>query len=476
MKLHPLITKALRGLLVLLSLLGVCVTVIIGTNLVDEDLSPAARKLLVAPAPTVPDSANGYFVLLGMNAPKDTDPLEAGIKLQATQDREYRENPLRTEYTQAPPAATDASSKERCQLRVDDCVGLYLKNKPALLEWTASQEVWRTRYGRLMGMKDFEERPFLSAHMPWPAYAPVVRAAEMNLISAVLAIDAGDADAGLTAIAAEIKGHRRLLAGSRMLIWKMINVSMLRRDYQVLSEILEHWPGLAQTHAPLLASMLQPLDVQESDMRQVMEMENLFAAKVLLHMSEAFAASQHSFSLGVEGSWLASGAEDLFNQAAYMPNATLNAAALYWTRRAEAGSGGAANVQARKQKLLSYYDAWAGDLNRLPWKYLRNPVGKVFLTVGEDPGKFFTYFERVYDLDGYIRLVGLQAALRREKIAKAEAAGFVQRAAPALRNPYNGEAMGWDAAGSSLFFEGRQPATANPEYEKKVHRIKMALP
>ena len=473
---RPFITKALLGLLVLVGLLVICATVIIGTNFADEELSPAARKMLQVPAPSVPDAANGYFVLLGMTAPEGADPLEAGIKLQATLEREYRENPLRTEYTQVAPISGNASDKERCPLRGEDCVGFYLKNKLALLEWKTSQEVRHSRYMRLMGMKDFEEPPLFSVHMPWPAYVPVVRAAEMNLISAVLAIDAGDAEAGLTTIAAEIKGHRRLLAGSRMLIWKMINVSMLRRDYQVLSDVLEHWPELAQTHAPLLAGILQPLDARESDMRQVMEMENLFAANMFLRLRETSAASEDSTLPGMESSGLSRKAEQLFIQASYMPNATLNAAALYWTRRAEAGSGGAATARARKQELVSYYDAWAADLNRLPWKYLRNPAGKVFLTVAEEPGTFFTYFERVYDLDGYIRLVSLQAALRREKVAKADAAAFVQRAAPTQRNPYNGAAMGWDPAGSSLFFEGWQPATANPDNEKKVHRIKMAMP
>ncbi|MDR0476924.1 MAG: hypothetical protein LBH14_03160, partial [Desulfobulbaceae bacterium] len=66
-----------------------------------------------------------------------------------------------------------------------------------------------------------------------------------------------------------------------------------------------------------------------------------------------------------------------------------------------------------------------------------------------------------HDLDGYIRLVALQAALRHDKVPRAQGADYVQRVGPDLRNPYDGQPMHWDAASSTLSFEGRQKNTSN---------------
>jgi len=86
-----------------------------------------------------------------------------------------------------------------------------------------------------------------------------------------------------------------------------------------------------------------------------------------------------------------------------------------------------------------------------------------------------TYAERTHDLDGYIRLVALQAALRRDGVPPAQIAGYVQRAGPDLRNPYDGQPMRWDAAHATLSFEGKQKNTFNPEATPKTFSVRLEM-
>jgi hypothetical protein len=75
--------------------------------------------------------------------------------------------------------------------------------------------------------------------------------------------------------------------------------------------------------------------------------------------------------------------------------------------------------------------------------------------VSENDLDLFVDIEYIHDLDGYIRLVALQAALRRDGVPLAQVADYVRRVGPNLRNPYDGQSMHWDAAHSTLSFKGR---------------------
>ncbi|HEX4327863.1 MAG TPA: hypothetical protein VH105_13645 [Burkholderiales bacterium] len=445
-------------------------------NWSDEALSPAAQKLVAIPKPAVPDASNGYFVLLGIDAPTKEDALTAGRQLQAVRDREYAENPLRSDYSSPPELFNDGAQwgKLRCPMQGENCIDRYLKNRQGFTDWMSGHEILQTRYAQLNSLPGFEEAPFLSAHMLLPHYQGMTQAGELRLISAAYDMDGGNPAAGLEAIVGEIGVHRRLLASSRMLISKMIFVAMLRRDYQVLSEAIEHWPALAKVQEPVLTGALRPLDLRETDMRQVFQMENLFTAHVFLQALEANRGADSSDDSNDEQSgWWHKAMGNPMGRMSYLPNATLNEVAPYWSRRVEAGYGSGATVESRKRDLAAFFAHWSSELVGMPWNYLHNPAGKILITTGEDPGLYMNYVERVHDLDGYIRLVTLQAALRRRNIALDDVAAFVQQASPEMRNPYNGQAMRWDASTSSLLFEGEQGATANSAGEKKIHRIKI---
>jgi hypothetical protein len=63
--------------------------------------------------------------------------------------------------------------------------------------------------------------------------------------------------------------------------------------------------------------------------------------------------------------------------------------------------------------------------------------------------------------------------LRRDGVPLAQVADYVHNAGPDLRNPYDGQPMRWDAARSTLSFEGRQLNTANPVDAPKVFSVRL---
>ena len=150
--------------------------------------------------------------------------------------------------------------------------------------------------------------------------------------------------------------------------------------------------------------------------------------------------------------------------AVYLPNATANTIARWAAEDLDdAESAAAPDADARGQayiakrrKELKEIDAFSS------WRFIRNPVGNSVLWLYDSPELIHLTNGASRDLDGYIRLVILQAALRRDGVPLAQVAQAVQRAAPELRNPYTGQPMRWDAATATLSFEGRQKTGSEP--------------
>ena len=64
------------------------------------------------------------------------------------------------------------------------------------------------------------------------------------------------------------------------------------------------------------------------------------------------------------------------------------------------------------------------------------------------------YSGRVHNLDGFLRLVSLQTAIKRAGIRDSAVEKFLVDTAPEQRNPYTGEAMQWDAGSRAIYFNG----------------------
>jgi len=480
MKLNSILKKIILGVF---ALLLVYVGVVMTANWNDDTLSPAAQQLLEPSRNTAADASNGYFTLLGINAPKETDAHAAGLRIQAGYERQFREQPMRITFANDEPeikqTADDIKAWDalHCSLTQADCVTHYLRNAPIVRERIKAEGALLARYAEIMRLPAYEQKliPSYSISIrPFP-HETFDRAARLYLAMAVLDIEAGHADEGISGIVANISLHRRQLASSRSIFSMSASIGMLREDYEILSEVLEHWPALARTQADSLAKILRPLDENETDFRQFLQDTARTSAFVLAHSGERASQDSPGDLATKDGRWSRLRAA-LTGRCCFLPNATLNLAATYWSDLAQAGHGSAATLDARKQRFMAIYTPKLTAPFRAPWTAIRNPGGIVLMAVIDGNGRLFADMERLHDLDGYIRLVTLQSALRRDQVAGNAASAYAAKAPPGMRNPYNGEAMRWDAASSSLLFEGRPGASADPPSAKKGYRIKMAMP
>ena len=449
--------------LALLALLAIFVVALAAANWRDDPLTPAAARLLAPPALPVSDAPNAYYVLLGMDAPDGEDAQAAGRRIRAEIDRQFRENPARTDYSQPPYNKAICSSwydtacswsQFRCPWRTRvDCVAFYLTAKPRMLQGMAEQAVLRQRYRQFSQIPVFVEPLRHSAQEPWPNDSALMQAAEMRLVEAVLACDSGDLAAGAQILVQEIRVHRRLLADSSQIITKMMAVALLRRDYAVLSNAIEHWPPLARQTA--LTEAWQPLQAREYDMRREIESDAAGKANLLYQALQTPARS---------GKFL-----DRLYAHFGLPNATVNTLARWTAENVRSAEGDPSTADARHRAAIDRMSKEASQVAPYAsWRFIRNPEGKTLLLMTHID--WTAYAERIYDLDGYIRLVALQAALQRDGVPLAQVAGYVQRAGPDLRNPYDRQPMQWDAARSMLSFEGRQQAFLKSDDAPKVFK------
>jgi hypothetical protein len=299
----------------------------------------------------------------------------------------------------------------------------------------------------------------------------LMQAAEMRLMQAVFAMNQGDLQAGADTLMQEIRVHRRLLANSSQLLTKMIAAALLRRDYVVLSNAIEHWPQLARQ--TVLAEAWQPLSAQEYGLRREIESNAVWWAT--LQYTLPYVQQNLSWREVTEKSknheW---GLKWLWLHLQYSPQTTVNTIARWASEDAQAVAGDPATMDARHKTYTAKRAAELKQMNSYaPWHFFRNPIGNTLLTIGYvDP---FVYAERIQDLNGTIRLVALQAALRRDGVPPAQIADYVQRAGPNLRNPYDGHPMHWNAARATLSFQGREKSPSNPDNAPKTFSVRLKL-
>ncbi|MDR0458723.1 MAG: hypothetical protein LBH10_06845, partial [Burkholderiaceae bacterium] len=322
-----------RVALGLLALQAIFYAVLVAANGHDDPLTPEAAHLLAPPTPPASDAPNAYYVLLGLDAPDDEDVAVAGRRIRDERDRLFLRNPHNPHYPYKlfDPMGSIYWEKLRCSLKKgEDCVDFYLGEKVHMQQVMAQQPVLQQRYQQFSQIPVFDEPPVRSEFEPVPPYSALTLAAEMRLMAAVFALDKGDLQTGADILMQEIRVHRRLLANSTQLTTKMVSVGLLRLDYAVLSDALEHWPLLARQAA--LTEAWQPLREQEYDMREVVESEAIFQANLMYWAVKLQFVIQRPLSL---------------------PNATINTYTRWTNENAQDFEGDATTIDTRRQAYIT---------------------------------------------------------------------------------------------------------------------------
>jgi len=434
-------------------------------NWQDEALSPGAAAHL-APAPVRADpDANGIFATIGLGA---DDPVaygrrwvEAATVGDAT-ERQARLAELGQPKLELPEAA-------QCpELDGRGCLGRHLADPAAAREIAAAGRSLAAQYRRLRAYAVFEEIPAsLDAVIASPAYGRLLRAQAVVFAEVALAATSGDTDRAVAELAAEIAVHRRLLAGSRTLVTKMIMRRAVQRDLQALVELAAFRPAAlgARARAPL-GAVLVPLTEAERTMEAAFWHEFRVAASLYQGVGQrALSGMELTDVPTVEWWWQ-------LRRFAYLPNATVNrdfelrepiGAALRAAPAQLAGELAAAAASSEERAA-----ALAASL--APHNLVGNRLAPRVFFEGTE------YALAVQDLDGLLRLVRSALLVARASGSPDKIPAALAGAGALAADPYTGKPLEWDADTKSVWFNPQSQRGAREQVGPTPGRWTVAVP
>jgi hypothetical protein len=439
-----------RLLLVLLLLLALPAALLFAINLRDEPLMPEAAGFASPPPVRVPKEQNAFYYVAGFEAPASEDPHKAGVAWLEALDAAQQKLLSGADAPWPAQPRGLAKIEAYCIPEKSSCIRWLSEStegRPAL----ADNAPVVARYRRVLAFPAYVEAldTRLSAH-PVPRYVSFVNAQRFFLLDVAQRLERGEIDEALGALRAEIAFDRRMLAGSRTFLHKMMAVAQLQRTAVFASDALTVYRQQIGPRAASLADALKPMSSEERALAPALRSEFVMAATALeparLHRELA-----------------RFGAARTLARPFYKHRATVNMA----YRLAQAWS------DVDNAPALQLGDGFIRAKEAEPEFSMRravyNPVGK--LLFHNNVPQLTDYFERVHDTDALVRLVALQAAIVAEDVKPDEVPAFAKRVA----NPHTGKPFTWDPATKQLSFEPRNQGLREQKIGGVANRVAITL-
>lgn len=405
---------SLLALLVLLSLFGAMGLGIVAVTwmVMEEPPSSAFHNLTTMPPRTLSDARNGYVLLLGFDAPlgQDSTPPASHQEL-GRKDRKMVAGCL-DGPVQAGSGQTMASANAANELfRGRDPLARIKSHADTIKRWSGQSLLALARYTQWL-KSPFEDGGYgQSVRLPCAAivFTHQLYVAEGFVLGT---------DAGIDRLEADMEAWRTVLVQATTLPVKAMAIGIVEDDAAVASQLLAK-PDSEAKMLERLTRMARPLNQAESSIRWPMQSELVWASKNL------------------EGQLQAERAEGLPVHAAIasmlpLPKQRrLNQYAEYYDAASKvSGEGRYRSIPKRSQ----YIRVPANGLI----DYLGNPIENI---VGLEPlPEWNRYTARIGDLDAHLRLLSLQAWLRRGS-QEADLLARIAKAGQDFYDPYTGFPM-----------------------------------
>ena len=443
---------------ILLGLLGAIVVILLvfaGINLIDEDLNPAVKPLLEVPAMTLAPERNGYLYLVGFGADADKNPHAVGTEIEKIVQAYYRTagswitGPRIDEKVAGRGISIPHGALEKiCDASKQPCLDRYLAESVTIAKLLQANAPVLVRYQRLIAYPGYQDRPMYSFSDPFPAYGGVASASRLTVVNAALRVADGRHREGAEAIAGDIRFWRRVLAGSNLLIGKMVAAKRIEDDLKHLNELIARYPAFARDQATLLAEITQPLSTAEAEFCGVLNQEMAIAVRSVHFLGQSRWKHRKEIreALVYPGSSTL-GRLSVVAPVGFLPNASLNlmndfnVAAVSFCGVKPAVLIGA--VTEAKSRLDAVRKSRVSGM-----ALLYNPLGKLFMD-GTTPA-FEDYRFRVIDIDGYLRATALHARIRAAGTRDDAIPGLIAQAGAAYHDPYTDKPIVWDAKARTL--------------------------
>lgn len=216
-------------------------------NIPDETLNNDAQKLLDANAvPIEPQSGNGFFAVLGFEAPENKDIYEVGREAFFAYTESQQDIPPRLELSLQEFVGSSAEMPGRGQVpeyspeKKQACLDFYTEKKDELDRLREDNGLLLARYNSLNDYNFFQN---IAKPAPW---APVVRMEGpifaghlLTAANAAILFNQGRHTEAVRILDSNIILWRKLLAGASDLPGKTYALLALRLNYSLLEEMLD---------------------------------------------------------------------------------------------------------------------------------------------------------------------------------------------------------------------------------------------
>lgn len=216
-------------------------------NIPDETLSNDAQKLLDSNAvPMEPQSGNGFFAVLGFEAPenKDIDTVGREISLAYSEARDHI--PPRLEFSPQEFVGAKAEMPDRGQVsecfpeKKQACLDFYAEKGDQLDRLREGNKLVLVRYKRLNDYVFFQDT---TKPAPWAPVGrlegPIFVGHLLTVANAAILFNQGRHSEALRILESNILLWRKLLAGASDLPGKTYAFLALRLNYSLLEEMLD---------------------------------------------------------------------------------------------------------------------------------------------------------------------------------------------------------------------------------------------
>lgn len=428
----------------------------------DEAPSAAAIELSRPPAHGVADADNAWLYLLGIGAAEGEDPVALGRRQVDAFHARLNQGPAAAARRLAAEAPEDAlplqrprspqdSTSEYCPHRIVDCLDWSQAHAQTLLRLRTANAVRLQRVPALFALPQWDNVAANAEHTPYPDTGDVSLYFDLLAYDAALALDSGDeakvADV-LERMANAVSFLRRVQSRSQDWLSLMLSVALVSRQHRQLSSMLDRFePGQIDAVQPAIAAILQapatPVDWNESVRREYQYFVNVGVDLLTRTLTRDLPGCMDRGEPRCLGRRIVG--------VSYQPQATSNLAAENFRDWLAALSADArdfklahAQAQERVRQRTATFDGIGSSLRTVA----HNPFGRI-LVAASLPNLDGT---PVHDAEALRRSVLLKAEALRRGLEPDEIPAFLAAQPAALRNPWTGEPLSWDAHRRSVSF------------------------
>jgi hypothetical protein len=385
-----------RSLTFLALMITIATAVVAGTGVgaiavmwmvMEEPPSSLYQTLTISPPRVITDAKkNGYLLLLGFDAPDGRDPVQAGYERRADPQRDRVTAQVCVGDEIKTPGITGGASDHVVKgwIRNGDLVSNLKGQGATIRSLTSRESTALARYQQWLAMP-FDDWGFGQLLVP--------NCTRVLLAHRLFVLDGFNQDlpTGLDRLEADFQAWRVALAQSKTLTMKMLAVTAVQDDASVAAGLLSRG-DLDGGSLAKLSKMVRPLDQVELSIRWPMQSQFVWATKAV--------SSELKDDKAGDRPWHAS-----FTAAMRLPvQRRANAYAEYYEAAKKTVAG---SRYTNLPKLSTFVQTPPSGV----MDYLTNPIEHI---VGIEPlPSWDPFVMRMVEVDAQLRLVGLQAWLRR---------------------------------------------------------------